>query len=510
MNKFRRLLSVNPRGYAIAKKDTDSLKSSETGIVLHYDYLFRFSIRVDLLDNQTVNTNFILYSGYKLSNNRFIGYKHGGLNSMLAIEHSHLIPVVSKEPTIILGMDVSYVSPGPSDVPSIDLVNYCSLFGSHIKNLVNFFSSLLNSYCNGLQVVSSRHNPLISRYRASLRTQSLKVEMIDSLFKKVSDTKDDGIISGDANPNIPRLKEIIYFLLSLNQTPLYCSKYVNPNTHKLKTCCKTKCGCGCSYSEDRSFVQITPGYQRLPPLQLKTIIRTLIFMRTDTRSRTQQLPDNYRTSYKYWRPYSSQTQHILEIERTLCTHSRGASIRFTHFVFQINREYMNRIMPIRVRSPWSSICIKCLPVDIDKAVVDDLPSSIAVGNFAHLNLLCGSRNADDHLIANCVWNTSKINYVTIYIRILTHLLRSNEAPSTGQTDLKLPKTKDEVKSAINSYAVKTEKFLNFNTPQKFQFSDVETIVNGGAEKDIGMECGSGDMTSGVEEEGYATHVPYRV
>lgn len=49
----------------------------------------------------------------------------------------------------------------------------------------------------GSQVVSSRHWPLISRYRASVRTQSPKVEMIDSLFKKISDTEDDGIMKWD-------------------------------------------------------------------------------------------------------------------------------------------------------------------------------------------------------------------------------------------------------------------------------------------------------------------------
>ncbi|XVF05656.1 hypothetical protein REPUB_Repub05bG0191400 [Reevesia pubescens] len=93
-----------------------------------------------------------------------INAKLGGLNSMLAIEQTPSIPVVSKVPTIILGMDVSHGSPGQSDVPSI------------------------------AAVVSSRHWPLISRYRASVRTQSPKVEMIDSLFKRVSDKEDDGIM----------------------------------------------------------------------------------------------------------------------------------------------------------------------------------------------------------------------------------------------------------------------------------------------------------------------------
>ncbi|GJZ11960.1 argonaute 4-like protein [Tanacetum coccineum] len=85
--------------------------------------------------------------------------KLGGLNSMLTVEHSPSFPVVSKAPTIILRMDVSHGFPSQSDVPSI------------------------------AAVVSSRHYPLISRYRAPVRTQSPKVEMIDSLFKKVSDTE---------------------------------------------------------------------------------------------------------------------------------------------------------------------------------------------------------------------------------------------------------------------------------------------------------------------------------
>ncbi|CAK9165711.1 unnamed protein product [Ilex paraguariensis] len=93
-----------------------------------------------------------------------INAKLGGLNSMLAVEQSPSIPLVSKAPTIILGMDVSHGSPGQSDIPSI------------------------------AAVVSSRQWPLISRYRASVRTQSPKLEMIDSLYKRVSDVKDDGII----------------------------------------------------------------------------------------------------------------------------------------------------------------------------------------------------------------------------------------------------------------------------------------------------------------------------
>ncbi|KAK9154537.1 hypothetical protein Sjap_002017 [Stephania japonica] len=92
-----------------------------------------------------------------------INAKMGGLNSMLSVEHSPSIPLISKVPTIILGMDVSHGSPGHSDVPSI------------------------------AAVVSSRQWPLISRYRACVRTQSPKVEMIDSLFKPV-EKDDEGIM----------------------------------------------------------------------------------------------------------------------------------------------------------------------------------------------------------------------------------------------------------------------------------------------------------------------------
>ncbi|KAL0741036.1 hypothetical protein Bca4012_082549 [Brassica carinata] len=92
-----------------------------------------------------------------------INAKLGGLNSMLSVERTPAFPVISKVPTIILGMDVSHGSPGQSDVPSI------------------------------AAVVSSRQWPLVSKYRASVRTQPSKAEMIESLVKK-NGTEDDGII----------------------------------------------------------------------------------------------------------------------------------------------------------------------------------------------------------------------------------------------------------------------------------------------------------------------------
>jgi len=41
---------------------------------------------------------------------------------LLGVEHAPSIPVVSKAPTIIIGMDVSHGSPGQTDIPSIAAV----------------------------------------------------------------------------------------------------------------------------------------------------------------------------------------------------------------------------------------------------------------------------------------------------------------------------------------------------------------------------------------------------
>ncbi|KMZ57729.1 Protein argonaute 4A [Zostera marina] len=84
-----------------------------------------------------------------------INAKLGGMNSVLTVEHVQSIPKISQVPTIILGMDVSHGPAGQSYLPSI------------------------------AAVVSSREWPLISKYRAAVRTQSSKMEMIDSLFKLV-------------------------------------------------------------------------------------------------------------------------------------------------------------------------------------------------------------------------------------------------------------------------------------------------------------------------------------
>ncbi|KAJ8459913.1 hypothetical protein OPV22_032839 [Ensete ventricosum] len=91
-----------------------------------------------------------------------INSKLGGINSLLSVECKRSIPLISQTPTMILAMDVSHGPPGLS-FPSV------------------------------AAVVGSRHWPLISRYRASVRIQSPKLEMIDSLYKP-GENGDEGMV----------------------------------------------------------------------------------------------------------------------------------------------------------------------------------------------------------------------------------------------------------------------------------------------------------------------------
>lgn len=93
-----------------------------------------------------------------------INTKLGGINSLLAVEANPSIPLVTEVPTMIVGMDVSHGSPRHAGLPSV------------------------------AAAVGSRNWPLISRYSASVRTQSAKQEMIDSLYKPLSDGNDDGMM----------------------------------------------------------------------------------------------------------------------------------------------------------------------------------------------------------------------------------------------------------------------------------------------------------------------------
>ncbi|XP_037497237.1 protein argonaute 4 isoform X1 [Jatropha curcas] len=128
--------------------------------------LAEFGIVTQCLSPQRVNDQYLTNLLLK------INAKLGGLNSMLAVEHSPNIPVVSKVPTLILFLN------------SLQLGGLNSMLAIEHSPNIPVVS----------KVVSSRQWPLISRYRASVRTQSPKVEMIDNLFKKVSDTEDEGMM----------------------------------------------------------------------------------------------------------------------------------------------------------------------------------------------------------------------------------------------------------------------------------------------------------------------------
>ncbi|XP_020595425.1 protein argonaute 16-like isoform X2 [Phalaenopsis equestris] len=93
-----------------------------------------------------------------------INTKLGGINSLLAVEANPSIPLVTDVPTMIVGMVVSHGSLGLADLPSV------------------------------AAAVGSRNWPLISRYSASVRTQSAKIGMINSLYKPLSNGEDDGMM----------------------------------------------------------------------------------------------------------------------------------------------------------------------------------------------------------------------------------------------------------------------------------------------------------------------------
>ncbi|CAL5403405.1 unnamed protein product [Camellia sinensis] len=67
-------------------------------------------------------------------------------------------------------------------------------FGDGCLSWVSWSIRYSINSCSTSDVVGSCSWPLISRYRAALRTQSSKVEMIESLYKPLANGKDDGIM----------------------------------------------------------------------------------------------------------------------------------------------------------------------------------------------------------------------------------------------------------------------------------------------------------------------------
>ncbi|TVU22650.1 hypothetical protein EJB05_32364, partial [Eragrostis curvula] len=123
-----------------------------------WNCLVKYGIRTQCLapPNKNINDQYLTNVLLK------INAKLGGLNSILQTEDTGTIPLVSRTPTIIFGMDVSHGLPG-SNVPSI------------------------------AAVVSSLGWPRVSRYRASVCTQTAGQGMIGSLFKPEGNV-DHGII----------------------------------------------------------------------------------------------------------------------------------------------------------------------------------------------------------------------------------------------------------------------------------------------------------------------------
>ncbi|XP_021837831.1 protein argonaute 4 [Spinacia oleracea] len=137
-----------------------------------------------------------------------INAKLGGLHSRLAVEWN--CRVLSKKPTMIFGMDVWH---GYHGVPSI------------------------------AAVVGSRCWPSLARYRASVRSQSPKTEMIDSLFKPPPGNaeKDEGMIrellvdfyssSGKVKPS-----QIIIFRDGVSESEF--KQVLNVEFHQILEACK--------------------------------------------------------------------------------------------------------------------------------------------------------------------------------------------------------------------------------------------------------------------------------
>ncbi|XP_027152630.1 protein argonaute 4A-like [Coffea eugenioides] len=110
------------------------------------------------LANDRVDESYLLHVLLK------INAKLGGFNTRLASEMTRTIPWVSKIPTMILGMEVMPCVDGQSELPPI------------------------------AAVVGSRQWPSISCYRASIHTQTRNDQMMDSLFRQVSQQEDKGMI----------------------------------------------------------------------------------------------------------------------------------------------------------------------------------------------------------------------------------------------------------------------------------------------------------------------------
>ncbi|KAM0878493.1 hypothetical protein ACQ4PT_034823 [Festuca glaucescens] len=91
-----------------------------------------------------------------------INAKLGGLNTLLQIEVSHTIPIVSEKPTIILGMDVSHGQPGQSDRPSIAAGTSRPTHYHVLHDEIGFTADTLQEFVHSLSYVYQRSTTAIS------------------------------------------------------------------------------------------------------------------------------------------------------------------------------------------------------------------------------------------------------------------------------------------------------------------------------------------------------------
>ncbi|KAJ8421144.1 hypothetical protein Cgig2_007605 [Carnegiea gigantea] len=138
----------------------------------------------------------------------------GGLNSMLAVEHSPSIPLVSKVPTIILGMDVSHGSPGHSDVPSIAAGTTRPTHYHVLMDEIGFSPDDLQELIHSLSYVYQRSTTAISVVAPVCYAHLAATQMTQ--WMKFEDTSDTTSIHGGVTsagsvpvPQLPRLQDTV-------------------------------------------------------------------------------------------------------------------------------------------------------------------------------------------------------------------------------------------------------------------------------------------------------------
>ncbi|KAJ8428434.1 hypothetical protein Cgig2_009044 [Carnegiea gigantea] len=141
-----------------------------------------------------------------------INAKLGGLNSLLAIEQNPSTPLVSKVPSIILGIDVSHGSPGHSDVPSIAAGTTRPTHYHVLLDEVGFSPDDLQELVHSLSYVYQRSTTAISVVAPVCYAHLAATQVGQWLkFEDASETSSshDGVTSAGSIPvpQLPRLQD---------------------------------------------------------------------------------------------------------------------------------------------------------------------------------------------------------------------------------------------------------------------------------------------------------------